>query len=189
MPDLGVAVIAAVISIAVVLRVHPAAVGGQLVASRSALPRPTADLPASWAEQVAAKVSPSVVMLQVSEGDRAELGSGIILTPDGLIMTNNHVVAGVGTAPHASARTVVTLNDGRDPDGFLVEHFSDGDMFDCTPEPGWAPFTASGLAQWDLRPPETSSVPIPDPCRRKRSRSSPRCATTTNSISTAFVAC
>jgi hypothetical protein len=36
----------------------------------------------------------------------------------------------------------------RDPDGFLVEHFSDGDMFDSTLEPGWAPFTASGLSQW-----------------------------------------
>ena len=36
----------------------------------------------------------------------------------------------------------------RDPDGFMVEHFSDGDMFDATLEPGWAPFTASGLAQW-----------------------------------------
>ncbi|MFT4261896.1 MAG: VOC family protein [Nocardioides sp.] len=36
----------------------------------------------------------------------------------------------------------------RDPDGFLVEHFSDGDMFDCSLEPGWAPMTASGLAQW-----------------------------------------
>jgi catechol 2,3-dioxygenase-like lactoylglutathione lyase family enzyme len=36
----------------------------------------------------------------------------------------------------------------RDPDGFLVEHFSDGDMFDCTLEPGWAPFSGSGLAQW-----------------------------------------
>ncbi|HEX3548441.1 MAG TPA: VOC family protein [Mycobacterium sp.] len=42
----------------------------------------------------------------------------------------------------------------RDPDGFLVEHFSDGDMFDCTLEPGWAPFTASGLAQWG--PPVTN---------------------------------
>jgi Glyoxalase/Bleomycin resistance protein/Dioxygenase superfamily len=41
----------------------------------------------------------------------------------------------------------------RDPDGFLVEHFSDGDMFDCTLEPGWAPLTASGLAQWG--PPAT----------------------------------
>jgi hypothetical protein len=42
----------------------------------------------------------------------------------------------------------------RDPDGFLVEHFADGDMFDCTLEPGWAPFTASGLAQWG--PPATN---------------------------------
>ncbi|MCZ8381812.1 VOC family protein [Mycobacterium sp. CPCC 205372] len=36
----------------------------------------------------------------------------------------------------------------RDPDGFLVEHFADGDMFDDTLQPGWAPFTASGLSQW-----------------------------------------
>ncbi|MEE6165884.1 MULTISPECIES: VOC family protein [unclassified Mycolicibacterium] len=36
----------------------------------------------------------------------------------------------------------------RDPEGFLVEHFTDGDMFDNTVEPGWAPFTASGLSQW-----------------------------------------
>src|SRR6476660_2324079 len=36
----------------------------------------------------------------------------------------------------------------RDPDGFLVEYDSDGDMFDSTVEPGWAPFAASGLAQW-----------------------------------------
>ena len=41
----------------------------------------------------------------------------------------------------------------RDPDGFLVEHFSDGDLFDAGLEPGWAPMTASGLAQWG--PPAT----------------------------------
>ena len=41
----------------------------------------------------------------------------------------------------------------RDPDGFMVEHFTDGDMFDNTLEPGWAPMTASGLAQWG--PPAT----------------------------------
>jgi catechol 2,3-dioxygenase-like lactoylglutathione lyase family enzyme len=39
----------------------------------------------------------------------------------------------------------------RDPDGFLVEHFSDGDMFDGSLEPGWAPFTTSGLYQWGPR--------------------------------------
>src|SRR6476469_11036341 len=36
----------------------------------------------------------------------------------------------------------------RDPDGLLVEHFADGDLFACTLEPGWSPMTASGLAQW-----------------------------------------
>ena len=41
----------------------------------------------------------------------------------------------------------------RDPDGFLVEHFADGDLFDVALEPGWAPMTASGLAQWG--PPAT----------------------------------
>jgi hypothetical protein len=40
----------------------------------------------------------------------------------------------------------------RDPDGFLVEHFSDGDRFDSTLEPGWAPMTATGLAQWGPPP-------------------------------------
>lgn len=41
----------------------------------------------------------------------------------------------------------------RDPDDLLVEHFTDGDMFDASVEPGWAPMTASGLAQWG--PPAT----------------------------------
>ncbi|MGC1211588.1 MAG: VOC family protein [Micromonospora sp.] len=41
----------------------------------------------------------------------------------------------------------------RDPDDLLVEHFTDGDLFDCSLEPGWAPMSASGLAQWG--PPAT----------------------------------
>jgi len=41
----------------------------------------------------------------------------------------------------------------RDPDGFLVEHYTDGDLFDNSLEPGWSPMTASGLAQWG--PPAT----------------------------------
>ncbi|WP_438490196.1 VOC family protein [Streptomyces sp. S186] len=41
----------------------------------------------------------------------------------------------------------------RDPDKLMVEHFADGDLFDCDLEPGWAPMSASGLAQWG--PPAT----------------------------------
>jgi len=36
----------------------------------------------------------------------------------------------------------------RDPDGVMVEHYADGDVFDSTLQPGWAPMTASGLSQW-----------------------------------------
>ena len=36
----------------------------------------------------------------------------------------------------------------RDPDKVMVEHYTDGDLFDNTLEPGWAPLTASGLSQW-----------------------------------------
>lgn len=41
-----------------------------------------------------------------------------------------------------------------DPDRLLMEHFADGDRFDCTLDPGWAEMSASGLAQWG--PPVTA---------------------------------
>jgi catechol 2,3-dioxygenase-like lactoylglutathione lyase family enzyme len=36
----------------------------------------------------------------------------------------------------------------RDPDKTMFEHYTDGDMFDAAMAPGWAPLSASGLAQW-----------------------------------------
>ena len=36
----------------------------------------------------------------------------------------------------------------RDPDRLMFEHYADGDLFDCSLEPGWAQMSASGLAQW-----------------------------------------
>ncbi len=110
---LGAAAIIAVLSIAVVLLVSPAAVERSPFATSSARLQPPTYVTAYWIEQVAAKVLPSVVTLQISEGDHPLLGSGIILTADGMIMTNNHVVAGLGTGPQASARAEVTFNDGR----------------------------------------------------------------------------
>jgi catechol 2,3-dioxygenase-like lactoylglutathione lyase family enzyme len=38
-----------------------------------------------------------------------------------------------------------------DPDKLTVEHFTDGDLFDNTVEPGWSPLTPSGLSQWGPR--------------------------------------
>ena len=39
----------------------------------------------------------------------------------------------------------------RDQDRLMFEHYADGDLFDCTLEPGWAPMSVSGLAQWGPR--------------------------------------
>jgi putative serine protease PepD len=64
-------------------------------------------------EQVAAKVIPSVVQLQVQADGRGEEGSGIILSADGLILTNNHVVAAAAGRASRGAQLTVTLSDGR----------------------------------------------------------------------------
>ena len=63
---------------------------------------------------MAAKVVPSVVKLETSMGRQSEEGSGIILTSDGLILTNNHVVAAANNgAPGGAPTTTVTFSDGR----------------------------------------------------------------------------
>jgi catechol 2,3-dioxygenase-like lactoylglutathione lyase family enzyme len=39
----------------------------------------------------------------------------------------------------------------RDTDHLMFEHYADGDVFDSSAEPGWAPLSVSGLAQWGPR--------------------------------------
>ncbi|GAA4711938.1 trypsin-like peptidase domain-containing protein [Pseudonocardia yuanmonensis] len=76
-------------------------------------PLPQAD-PASAqltpVEAVAAKALPSVVLLKVEGGGPGEdEGSGILLSPDGLVLTNDHVVAAAATGGTITA----LLQDGR----------------------------------------------------------------------------
>ena len=75
---------------------------------------PAASLPAGSVEQVAAKVVPSVVKLETDMGRQSEEGSGIILSSDGLILTNNHVVAAAKGGPGApgDTQTKVTFANG-----------------------------------------------------------------------------
>ena len=111
--SLAGAVTAVVAGFAVVPFVHAVTVDEPLFAAGSSGAPAMAELSFDWVERVAAKVLPSIVTLQTSDDDHSELGSGVIISPDGLIMTNNHVVASVSPGPHPSTRTVVTLNDGR----------------------------------------------------------------------------
>jgi putative serine protease PepD len=95
-----------------------AAAGNQVVAPKTvpAVPGPVkAALPAGSVEQVSAKVLPSVVKLRVDTGREGGEGSGIVLSADGLILTNNHVVAAAAAAGGAAAsasRSMPGLPDG-----------------------------------------------------------------------------
>ncbi|MCW2849177.1 MAG: peptidase and chymotrypsin/Hap [Marmoricola sp.] len=59
-------------------------------------------------EKVANSVLPSVVKVNVTGSSGAGSGSGIVLSKDGNILTNNHVVAGVG----GNGSITVNFNDG-----------------------------------------------------------------------------
>ncbi|MDV3126455.1 trypsin-like peptidase domain-containing protein [Mycobacterium sp. 21AC1] len=71
----------------------PGPVGKPSPAAGSAPIRPNGPAPTGSVEEVSAKVLPSVVKLQIDTGQGTEEGSGIVLSADGLILTNNHVVA------------------------------------------------------------------------------------------------
>jgi putative serine protease PepD len=104
----------AALVVAVAVLVRPPSTGSAAFVPGSATPRSAVKFSAPLSvEQVAAKVLASVAMLQINLGGGIELGSGIVLTPDGLIMTNYHVVAPVHAGPSDPASTVVTFHDGR----------------------------------------------------------------------------
>jgi putative serine protease PepD len=73
---------------------------------------------ASLATAVAAKASPSVVTISVNDGSSGGTGSGVILSKDGYILTNTHVVTLDGAT--ADPTIQVTTNDGRLFAGTLV---------------------------------------------------------------------
>ncbi|HEX6920131.1 MAG TPA: trypsin-like peptidase domain-containing protein [Actinomycetes bacterium] len=64
---------------------------------------------------VAAKVLPSVVQIKVVTSEGPATGSGFVLDESGLILTNNHVVAGAG-----GSGVTVTFTDGTTTDARVV---------------------------------------------------------------------
>jgi len=69
----------------------------------------TAVVPDGSIEKVAAAVLPSVVKINVTGSNGSGSGSGIVLSEDGNILTNNHVVSGAGD----NGSITVTFNDGK----------------------------------------------------------------------------
>jgi putative serine protease PepD len=88
-------------------------------------------------ESVAAKVLPSVVSIQFSGQAGSGTGSGVVLTRDGVILTNNHVVAeaadgGSLTVTFSDGRTAKATIVGRDPAADLAVIAAEG-VTDLTP--------------------------------------------------------
>ncbi|MFT3659894.1 MAG: trypsin-like peptidase domain-containing protein [Gordonia sp. (in: high G+C Gram-positive bacteria)] len=61
-------------------------------------------------QDVAARTLPSVVSIAVQVGDQSGSGSGVVISSDGLIITNNHVVSAGGD--RVADQVLISFNDG-----------------------------------------------------------------------------
>jgi putative serine protease PepD len=97
---------------------HTDAPSSSVQPSGSASPVAQSDTPAAEGsvEDVAARVLPSVVKINVTGQEGAGSGSGIILTSDGTILTNNHVVEVAGE----SGTITVDFADGTSADATIL---------------------------------------------------------------------
>ncbi|UZJ25521.1 trypsin-like peptidase domain-containing protein [Rhodococcus antarcticus] len=88
--------------------------------------QPIAQAPNGSVETVAAKVLPSVVQIRVSVGGSGDVGSGVVLSTDGNILTNNHVVAGAAGAP--TGAITVAFQDGTTATATIVGRDPSADL-------------------------------------------------------------
>ncbi|MEU3014875.1 S1C family serine protease [Nocardia asteroides] len=106
-----------------------------------------ANAPAGSTQAVAQRVLPSVVMIKVAGARASGEGSGVVLSSDGLILTNNHVAAGAG----AAAKMEVVFSDGSTAPATMIgaDPVSDLAVIKVSGKTGLTPIelgTSDGLA-------------------------------------------
>ena len=77
--------------------------------------------PELTAQEVYAKVNPATVLVVAEQGESASVGTGVIMTADGYVITNAHVISGGETC-------WVVLANGMDYTAQLVGYDSDEDL-------------------------------------------------------------
>ena len=122
-------VVAAIVGVASTLTVvslvaRPTASAAPAAAATAA-PSPNASLTSSGTvvddASIVAALQPSVVTINSDAGRLSGTGSGIVLTSGGLILTNDHVIAGGGSLS-------VLLQDGRTLDATIVQEDPSKDL-------------------------------------------------------------
>lgn len=106
-----------------------------------------ANAPAGSTQAVAQRVLPSVVMIKVAGNRASGEGSGVVLSSDGLILTNNHVAAGAGSG----AKMEVVFSDGSTAPATMIgaDPVSDLAVIKVSGKTGLTPIelgTSDGLA-------------------------------------------
>jgi putative serine protease PepD len=102
---------------------YQAAVDSRPVTNALNAPKPvqqSSNAPAGSIEGVAEKVLPSVVKVQLSGGE----GSGIVISSDGSILTNNHVVESAA----AGGQIQIVFQDGKTATGTIVGRDPSSDL-------------------------------------------------------------
>ena len=110
----------------------------------------TGDSPAAdgSVEAVATKVLPSVVKIDVATSEGQGSGSGIVLSSDGRILTNNHVVEGAGQ----DGRITVSFSDGSHADATVLgsDPLTDTAVIQAEDVDGLTPATMGTSANVDV---------------------------------------
>ncbi len=110
------------------------------------------DTPAGSVEQVAKAVLPSVVALDVTAGGTGGSGSGVVLTPDGLILTNDHVVTLAGEVDAGTAQIKVSFADGSTANADVVgtDSLTDTALVQAEDVSGLSPVTIGQSGDLDV---------------------------------------
>ncbi|WP_228563077.1 S1C family serine protease [Catenulispora rubra] len=81
--------------------------------------------PSTTVGQVAKAALPTVVQVAVDSYQGKSVGSGVILSSDGLILTNNHVIS---DAANGNGQITITFNNGKTTQATIVGYDSGSDL-------------------------------------------------------------